>query len=181
MSQQDWFDDEEDGDTEVEPQGQTQPNPRDLRNQLKQALKSNKELNAKLAAAEGLVRKKNIGDYFRSKGINPKLAKYVPADLDPSDDALEKWIEEDGELFNIKPVDGGENKPSDTTTGTQGTPGLTGDNITPEVQAGWNQINNTTANALPPGKADELLSLINNATDGEALKKLLFSHGASSF
>jgi len=180
MSQQDWFDDDQD-DADDEPSAPAQPNPRDLRNQLKQALKANKEMSAKLASAESLVRKTNIGNYFREKGINPKLAKYVPADLDPSDDALAKWIEEDGELFNIKPVDGGENKPSDSNTGTPGTPGLTGDNITPEVQQGWNQINNTTANALPPGKAEELMSKITSATSQEELKQLLFSHGASSF
>lgn len=182
MSENQWWEDDDD-DAGDEPPAPPAQNPRDLRVQLKAALKAKKELEGKLASAEGQVRKANIGSYFREKGIDPRLAKYVPADLEPTKEALEAWVAEDGELFNIKPVspDGNENKPPESQEGTPGTPGLTGDNITPEVQAGWNAINGTTANALPPGKSEDLMAAITGANDYEALKKVIFSNGGGGF
>jgi hypothetical protein len=181
-SNQQWWDDgDDDGDDGT--QGVSPPdNPRDLRNQLKAALKRNKELETQLVSVKGDARKANISNYFRDKGINPKLAKYVPADLDPTDDALNKWVEEDGELFNIRPAEqnGDENKPPEGGEGTPGTPGDSGGNVAPEVQAAWNSINGATSNALPPGKHEDLEAAINGAADYESLRKLLFSHGAGS-
>lgn len=183
MSENQWWMDNDEDDADDGSNPPAAPNPRDLRNQLKAALKKNKELETKLSSAQGEARKANIKDFFREKGINPKLAKYVPADLDPTNEALEKWVEEDGELFNITatPPNGNENKAPGSADGTPGTPGESDADITPAVQAAWNSISGSTANALPPGKPEDLEAAINGATDYESLRKLLFSHGAGSF
>jgi len=183
MSEDQWWLDSDDDDANDGSNAPAAPNPRDLRNQLKAALKAKKELEGQLASVKGEARKANIGNYFRDKGINPKLAKYVPADLDPTTEALDKWVEEDGELFNITatPPDGNENKAPGSADGIPGTPGGSDADITPAVQAAWNSISGSTANALPPGKPEDLEAAINGATDYESLRKLLFSHGAGSF
>lgn len=181
MSENQWWMDEPDEDVEPEPASAAQ-NPRDLRSQLKAALKKNKELSDQLGTAQAEARKSNIGNYFRDKGINPKLAKYVPADLDPTSDALDKWVAEDGELFNIVPkADGDANKPPGTGDGTSGTPAVPDGNVAPNVQAAWNAINGSTGNALPAGKMEDLEAAINGAADEATLRALLFSHGAGSF
>jgi len=173
-----WIDDADDDEVEEAPPA---PAPRDLRAQLKAVLKKNKELENQLSSARGEARRANIGNYFREKGINPKLAKYIPPDIDPTPEALDKWVSEDGELFNIRPsVNGNENEAPESPEGAPVLPGADGLNVTPDVQAGWNAIGAGTANALPPDKVKDLEAAINGASNQEELKKILFSHGAGT-
>lgn len=169
-----WYDDDDD---EAGQEDQRQSSVKSLRNQLKQVLADNKQLKADNEKLTSDVRKSNISTFFQTKGINPKLAKYVPVDIDPTEEALTKWVTDDGELFNIKLTPPAE-KPAESPTGETGTTGTP--EVPESVSDGWSQITNSTANALPAGKEEDLMAQISSASDMDALQKVLFSNGAVS-
>lgn len=102
MANNDWddFDDESGDGSELV---------KKLRNQLKQANKRNSELEA---AQEGLakkVRQREVKDVLDAKGVNPKIARWVLADVeDPTEESVTEWLVENGELFGVTGVDGAE-------------------------------------------------------------------------
>lgn len=70
-----------------------------LRKLYEDSLKKNKEMSDRLAAMEARERTSSVEKALSDKGLNPKLAKFVPAE-DGSDPArLDTWIKENSELF----------------------------------------------------------------------------------
>lgn len=75
---------------------------RDLRKQLREKSKNEKTLNDQLAAAQGQLRENAVSTVLKDKGVSPKVAKLIPSDVDPTPEAVEKWLGEFGDVFNIK-------------------------------------------------------------------------------
>lgn len=174
-----WYDDDDENTSETEDRN----SPKGLRSQLKKVLQENSELKTKNSELQGSLRSSSIASFFRDKEINPKLAKYVPKDIEPTEENLLKWVAEDGELFNIKLTPPAEKDAAttDTATGTPGTQEVPPGTPNADVVNGWNQITGSTANALTPGKEADLLTEITSAGDMEALQKIIFSHGGGGF
>ncbi len=84
-------------DDETEPQQQTQG--KGLRQQLEAALKRNKELETQLTETKGQLRKEAVARVIQGKGYKAKVAKLIPGDVDPTDEAISKWLEEWGDVF----------------------------------------------------------------------------------
>jgi hypothetical protein len=72
-----------------------------LRKALRDANKQKGELERTLAERAKGDRTRQLADILRDKGVPEKAAKYFPADTDPTPEAVDKWIEEDGDLFGI--------------------------------------------------------------------------------
>lgn len=72
-----------------------------LRKALKDANKQKGDLERTLAERAKGDRTRTLADIFREKGVPEKAAKYFPSDVDPSPEAVDKWIEEDGDLFGV--------------------------------------------------------------------------------
>lgn len=77
----------------------------DLVKNLRKALR---EANTKRAEAERTLseraktdRTRALADVLKDKGVPEKAAKYFPADTEPTPEAVDKWLEEDGDLFGI--------------------------------------------------------------------------------
>ena len=70
---------------------------------LRKAYDAQKEklatLEKELVSLRTQARQGVISQVLTSKGLNPKVAKYVPADIEPTQDAIEKWLAEDGDVF----------------------------------------------------------------------------------
>ena len=95
------YDDDEDDD-----QQQEQPQDNNAMRQLRRALKAeqakNKEFEAKLAELSTANRGRAIQDVLAGKGLtNPKIAKLIPADIDPTAEAVGAWLEEYGDVFGV--------------------------------------------------------------------------------
>jgi hypothetical protein len=133
----DTFDDEFDETPKKAPKG--------LRDALKAEKARNKELSEQLAKVQGNLAKRTVSEVLASKGANPKLAKWVIKDLDNEidDDAVAKWLDENGELFGFEPssseeVDVGEvNEASRAVNAAQGSaPTPTSDQLAAIAAAG---------------------------------------------
>jgi hypothetical protein len=78
----------------------------ELRKQLEKALKANKELAAKVeafeAAEQAKVARESLETILKDKGVKPGLVKWLEKDgVEPSKDAVDKWLSENGEFFNV--------------------------------------------------------------------------------
>src|SRR5215211_3714559 len=109
-----WYDSDDD-DNENEEINPRDTSPKALRQALRKIQAENVELKTKNTELQTSLRKSSIAGFFRDNEINPKLAKYIPSDMEPTEDNLKKWVEEDGELFNIslKPPGNASEKPAE--------------------------------------------------------------------
>jgi small-conductance mechanosensitive channel len=73
-----------------------------LRKQAKTLAKENAELQQQLRDALNASRRANLNDALRELGVNTKLSKYIPNEIEPTKDSIKQWLNEDGELFGIK-------------------------------------------------------------------------------
>lgn len=76
---------------------------KDLRKQLKEAQQRSKQFEEELSQTKSQVRERSLSDILQSKGLNPKVAKFVPTDVE-GEDAVNEWLTENAELFGATPV-----------------------------------------------------------------------------
>lgn len=142
---------------------------RDLRKQLRDKAKAEKTLNDQLAAAKQKLRENAVSSVLTAKGVKPKVAKLIPSDVDPTEEAIEKWLGEFGDVFNIERNEGGGE--GDGSEGEEASPD----------QEQLDRINKTTQTAQAPAVGNEavmqklmdpkltkeqLLALVNGTTEG---------------
>lgn len=84
---------------------------KDLRKQVKELSAALKERDEYLNEFLSISREQEIGEALEEMGVNPKVAAFVPDEIEDMDD-LEAWIGEYGEVFGVEAKDGeGEGKP----------------------------------------------------------------------
>jgi hypothetical protein len=78
----------------------------DLVKQLRKASKQkDKELNELKAQFESLnkaQRERAIKDALASRGVNSKIASFIPQDIDPTEESVSKWLEDYADVFGIE-------------------------------------------------------------------------------
>jgi hypothetical protein len=71
--------------------------------QLRQALdKANAALKVReeeLGKLQGQVRTQSVREILRDLGVKPKVAGLIPSDLDPTPEAVEKWVKDYEDVF----------------------------------------------------------------------------------
>lgn len=83
---------------------QASPLVKDLRKQLSDAKKANKDLSTELGTLRPQVRKNSISSVLSELGLNTKIAGLLPENVEPSKEAVETWLKDYGDLFNIQPA-----------------------------------------------------------------------------
>ena len=121
-----------------------------LRAQLEKALKDLKAVqdeNAKLSAS---VKSATLETVLRDKGIPPKIQRWLKRDdVEPTADAVDKWLAENGEDFGWKPrssaetPEGEQSKPEEAPA-AQSTPSV----LTDEDAAAYQRANQLAAQGV---------------------------------
>jgi len=98
---QDWLDDDEfDFEEETQPRSSD-----DVLKKVRRAERAKdkqvKELQAELEALRKFQREATISQVLAEKGVNPKVAKFIPADIEMSSDSISNWLTDNGELFGV--------------------------------------------------------------------------------
>ena len=75
---------------------------KNLRQQAKKQAKELKALQAELASAQAALRERTVTDAITAKGLNPKIAKFIPTSIAP--DAIDAWLQENGDVFGAAPA-----------------------------------------------------------------------------
>jgi hypothetical protein len=159
---QDWEDDE-DFDLEEEPR-QSKNSDSDLLKQLRKELKAKtkalSEYETKMLSLESERRQNVIKSVLESKGVSPKIAKFIPNDVEPSAEVIESWIEENADVFGLTAV--------------------RQDQVQPDL-ATLRQIDAVAASAQSPAMMDDLMLRINDAQSMEELQNLIYQEGGGDY
>ena len=150
----DWEDDEDDVDLS------TFDSDTDLVKKLRKANRLQerkiKDLETNLGSLTKAQRERIIKDTFAQKGVNEKIASFIPADLEASEDAISGWLEQHGDVFGIQ-------SPQKTTELSQ------------HDIATLRQMDAVTNGSLTPERTDDLESRISNAQSAEEILSILRS------
>ncbi len=165
-----WYEENDDS----EQQANSQETGKGLRAQLERALAERDEARKKSSELGAKFRRAEIAGFLRDNGWSPKVAKYVPPDVDPTTEALNKWVEEEGaELFGLKKAESNSETPAEESGGEQS------QTVSPEVQDAFRQISATASAAhVPQGKEADQLAHMLTLNDSQ-LREYLQANGAS--
>jgi hypothetical protein len=156
---QDWLDDDEfDFEEETQPRSSD-----DVLKKVRRAERAKdkqvKELQAELESLRKFQREATISQVLAEKGVNPKVAKFIPADIEMSSDSISNWLSDNGELFGVAaPVQQSAEQS--------------------ENFAALRQIDAVTSGAISPDDVNDAFNIMNNATSAEELLNFLYSQGA---
>ena len=155
---QDWLDDDEfDFEEETQPRS-TDDVLKKVRRAERAKDKQVKELQAELESLRRFQREATISQVLAEKGVNPKVAKFIPADIEMSSDSISNWLTDNGELFGVAaPVQQSAVDVND--------------------MAALRQIDAVTSGAISPDDVNDAFNIMNNAGSAEELLNFLYSQG----
>jgi hypothetical protein len=134
--------------------------PNDLVKQLRKAAKQkDKELQELRAQFEGLnkaQRERAIKDALASRGVNSKIASFIPQDIDPTEESVSKWLEDYADVFGIE------------TGQTQATP-----NVNPNDAAAYKRMTNSADSGVSPEHNGDIMQKLMNANSREELDEVI--------
>ncbi|MGY0232753.1 hypothetical protein [Longispora urticae] len=164
-----WVSNDQDDDDENEGQGKK---PSGLRAHASKLEEANKAHLAEIAALKTEVRNTNLANILKEKGLDPKVGGLVPKDIEPTPEALGKWVEEYGSLFG-KPAE-----PAPVADAAQPPAPPQADPAFDVFQTQMDRMNNAIANtagAVSP-EAD-LMAKLSGAKDQRELDALIRNSG----
>jgi hypothetical protein len=131
----------------------------DLVKQLRKASKQkDKELNELKAQFESLnksQRERAIKDALASRGVNSKIASFIPQDIDPTEESVSKWLEDYADVFGIE------------VSQTQ-TP-----NVNPNDAAAYKRMTNSADSGVSPEHNGDIMQKLMNANSKEELDEVI--------
>jgi hypothetical protein len=155
---QDWYDDDDlDLDEEVVEQEQSA---KDVLAKVRRAERNKdkqlKQLQSELEELRRFKREVSVTKVLSEKGINPKVAAFIPQDIEVNEDSITSWIEQYAEVF------GGAAKEAQPES-----------KVSQNDLAALAQINAATSGAMSPEGASDVASAIQNAQSPEEIIRLL--------
>ena len=137
----------------------TEDSSNDLVKQLRKASKQkDKELNELRSQFESLSkgqRDRTLKDALTSRGINPKIASFIPQDIDPTEESVSKWLEDYADVFGIE------------VSQTQ-TP-----NVNPADAAAYKRMTNSADSGASPEHNGDIMQKLMNANSKEELDDVI--------
>lgn len=82
-----------------------------LRKQIDGLQKQLKEKDSLIEEFTTYSHEASVGEILESFGLNPKIAQFIPSDVEPDEDAISEWLNEYGEAFGITAVEEGSDSP----------------------------------------------------------------------
>ena len=127
-----------------------------LRKATKQKDKELAELKAQFENLNKAQRERAIKDALASRGVNSKIAAFIPQDIDPTEESVSKWLEDYSDVFGIE------------TNQTQATP-----NVNPADAAAYKRMTNTVETGVSPEHNDNIMQKLMNANTREELDEVI--------
>jgi hypothetical protein len=132
----------------------------DLVKQLRKASKQkDKELQEIRAQFDNLSkgqRERAIKDVLASRGVNGKIASFIPQDIDPTEESLSKWLDDYADVFGYE------------SSQTQATP-----NVDPAQAAAYKRMTNSADSGSSPEHNGDIMQKLMNANSKEELDEVI--------
>ena len=136
----------------------------DLVKQLRKANKQKeKELAELKAQFEGLSkaqRERAIKDALAARGVNQKIASFIPQDIDPTEESVSKWLTDYADVFGIN-IEQNQGKPS----------------VDPAQAAAYQRMTSTVESGATPEAAGDVYRKLMNANSREELDEIIRTSG----
>ena len=127
-----------------------------LRKATKQKDKELAELKAQFENLNKAQRERAIKDALASRGVNSKIASFIPQDIDPTEESVSKWLEDYADVFGIE------------TGQTQATP-----NVNPNDAAAYKRMTNSADSGVSPEHNGDIMQKLMNANSREELDEVI--------
>ena len=127
-----------------------------LRKATKQKDKELSELKAQFESLNKAQRERAIKDALASRGVNGKIAAFIPQDIDPTEESVSKWLEDYADVFGYE------------SNQTQATP-----NVNPADAAAYKRMTNTVETGVSPEHNDNIMQKLMNANSREELDDVI--------
>ena len=127
-----------------------------LRKASKQKDKELKELKAQFESLNKAQRERAIKDALATRGVNSKIASFIPQDIDPTEESVSKWLEDYADVFGIE------------TGQTQATP-----NVNPNDAAAYKRMTNSADSGVSPEHNGDIMQKLMNANSKEELDEVI--------
>lgn len=138
--------------------------PAALRKQLKQKDKELAEIREQFKAVASRDRERTLSDALTSRGLNAKVAKLLPADLDLSPESIDTWLTEYADVFGLQKTS--EPKVEEL--------------VAPPVPDAWQRIQNISQTASSESGESAVLHSISAATSEADLVKMILDAGGGA-
>jgi len=153
------FEYEDDDEDEVTTNDSSNDLVKQLRKATKQKDKELAELRAQFEGVSKAQRERSIKDVLESRGVNSKIAKFIPSDVDSTEESLSKWLDDNGDVFGFTATDS--NQPV----------------VDPAQAAAYKKMNNATDQGLTPDASDDILRRLMSANSKEELDEVIRQSG----
>lgn len=163
-----WYPETDDDDDDDDNTSNRQPPqlPAGLRKHLQRIEKENKELKKELDESKAQKRTETIANTVKAKGYDPLIAAFVPASVEATSEAVEKWLTDNGRLFAAVTTNDAKNDGGSETTEES-----TKDGVPPDVVKAMQLINGAAAGITQtPTREADLMKLL---TDPNLTKEKL--------
>ena len=131
-----------------------------LRKATKQKDKELAELKAQYENLSKAQRERAIKDALASRGVNSKIAAFIPQDIDPTEESVSKWLEDYADVFGYQQAE------------TQAKP-----NVDPAQAKAYQRMTNAVETGATPEFQADIHRRLMNANSKEELDEIIRSSG----
>jgi hypothetical protein len=114
-----------------------------------------KELETELEGLRNFQRQSVVSSVLNERGVNPKIATFIPSDIADDPESIGRWLEENGEIFGVQVQ--------------QKQPMVDQENLST-----LRQIDSVVGSALSPDDVNDLFSRLNNAQSADELMEMIY-------
>ena len=129
-----------------------------LRKQLKAKEKEMAEFKSQFESLSKAQRERAVKDVLEARGVNGKVAKFIPQDLDPTEESLSKWLEDNADVFGFQVED---KQPA----------------VDPATANAYKKMNNAVDQGLTPDSTDDIMRKLLSANSREELDEIIKNSG----
>jgi hypothetical protein len=130
-----------------------------LRKAAKQKDKELSELKEQFNNLSKSQRERAIKDALAAKGVNTKIASFIPSDIDPTEESVSKWLESNADVFGIQ------------TEQTEQP------NIDPAQAAAYKKMSAATESGMTPDRGADVYQKLMSANTREELDEIIRQSG----
>ena len=154
------FDYEDEDDDFTQESNQNNDLVKQLRKANKQKEKELAELKSQFESISKANRERAIKDALASRGVNSKIASFIPQDIDPTEESVSKWLEDYADVFGYE------------TQANQATP-----NVDPKQAAAYQRMTNAVEQGVTPEFQAQIHQKLMNANSREELDEIIRASG----
>jgi hypothetical protein len=131
-----------------------------LRKAAKQKDKELQELRSQFESLNKAQRERAIKDALASRGVNQKIAAFIPQDIDPTEESVSKWLTEYADVFGFE-----------SSAETQKA------NVDPAQAKAYQKLTNAADSGFTPDRGAEIMSRLMNAQTPDELDEIIRQSG----